>query len=79
MSVNMINNLISSFCLTMKSNINNIIVKFFKFDNDTYTLIVELNNSLYSIRHFEPIVTLPGVNYGAGPYHHIQNYVPINQ
>ncbi len=69
MSVNIINNLISTFCLRMKANIDNVIIKTFKFDKDCYTLLLEFNDEIYSIRHFEPIIIVPGVNYGAGPYH----------
>ena len=32
-------------------------------------MLLELDNELYSIRHYEPSVMVQGVNYGDGYYH----------
>jgi hypothetical protein len=70
MSIQMINDILSEFCLKMKLNLDSILIKSIKFDDEsTYNVFLELNNELYSIRHYEPINMCQGVNYGAGPYH----------
>ncbi len=70
MSVKTINNIISTFCLNMKTDINSIIIKTIEIDdNCSYNVRLEFNDELYSIRHYEPFVMIEGVNYGMGPYH----------
>ena len=71
MSLNTINKLIVTFCERMKVDRNNIIIKSIEFDDTcTYTVRLEVNNELYSIRHFEELIMLPKVKYDmVGPYH----------
>jgi len=70
MSIQTINNILLTFCLKMESNLDNVIIKTIEFDDkSSYTVLLELNNELYSIRHDEPINMKQGVNYGMGHYH----------
>jgi len=69
MSLNIINNIISTFCVNMKTDINSITIKNIEIEENYIICVLEFNDELYSIRHYEPIVMMKGVNYGMGPYH----------
>lgn len=70
MSVKTINDIILTFCLEMKIDISSIIIKTIEIeDNSLYTMCLELNDELYSIKHYEPLTIIKDVNYGYGPYH----------
>lgn len=71
MSVQIINNILSTFCLKMKTNTNSVIIKSIHVidNNSSYSVLLELNDELYSIRHYEPLIIEQGVNYGMGPDH----------
>ena len=65
-----INNILSTFCLKMGANLNSVIIKIIDYDDTyTYNVLLELNDELYSIKHYEPIIMKQDVNYGAGPFH----------
>jgi hypothetical protein len=69
MSIKTINNILLRFCLKMESNLDNVIIKTIEFDDKcSYNVLLELNNELYSIIHYEPIIMNQGHNYGAGQY-----------
>lgn len=70
MSIKTINNILLRFCLKMESNLDNVIIKTIEFDDKcSYNVLLELNNELYSIRHYEPIIIEQNFNYGNGHYH----------
>jgi hypothetical protein len=70
MSVKTINDIILTFCLKMKTDVNSVIIKTIEIEhNSSYIMRLELNDELYSIEHYEPINMIQGVNYGNGPYH----------
>ena len=70
MSIQTINTILSEFCLKMKIDLDSVIIKTVEFDEkSTYNVFLELNNELYSIRHYEPFDMVQGVNYGAGYCH----------
>jgi hypothetical protein len=66
-----INDILSTFCLKMGANLNSVIIKRIDYDDDTYTynVLLKLNDELYSIKHYEPIIMKQDVNYGAVPFH----------
>ena len=70
MLIKTINDILSTFCVRMETNLDSIAIKPIEFDDKSaYNVILELNNELYSIRHYEPIDMKQGVNYGYGPCH----------
>ena len=80
MSIKTMNNILSTFCLRMETNLESVIIKTIDYDNkSTYNVLLELNNDLYSIRHYEPIIIIQGVNYGMGPYHQYEIFDKKNK
>lgn len=70
MSLRIITKLINFVQNGLNVNEKDVIVKTIKFKRDDYYNIhLEINGELYSIKHFEPLNMIQGVNYGAGPWY----------
>ena len=70
MSLRIINNLVNYVKDNLGVDEKSVIIKTIKIVDDCeYRLELEINNNLYAIIHFEPLVVVEGVNYGASPYY----------
>ena len=67
MSLRIINNLINFICDNLNVLEDDIIIKKINIDNDNfYSIELKIDDKLYSIRHFEPLEIVQGINYGMG-------------
>jgi hypothetical protein len=70
MSVRILNELFENFSLFIEKDKNEFKIKIIEIANDCeYKIILEIEDVLYSIHHFEPRVMIQDVNYGMGPYY----------
>ena len=70
MSLRIINNLVNYVKDNLGVDEKSVIIKTIEIVDDCiYTIELEINNNLYAIRHFEPLVMVQDVNYGHGFYY----------
>lgn len=65
MSLKIITDLINFIKVKLNIDEENIIIQKIEIENDCgYVIDMKINGELYSIRHFEPLKMIQGVNYG---------------
>lgn len=70
MSFKVITNLINFVKDNLNVDEDNIIIKNIEIDdNCEYTMKIEIKDNLYAIKHYEPLHTIKGINYGMGPWY----------
>ena len=70
MSLRIINEAINVIKNKLQVDEESIIINNIKFTDDCeYTIELKIYDNLYSIRHFEPLIMVQGVNYGHGYYY----------
>lgn len=71
MSLRILTNIIRAFKIGLDVvNDDDIIIKKIEIEDDcVYTIEIKFHDKMYSIRHFEHIKEINGVNYGHGPWY----------
>ena len=72
MSLKIITNLFNFIKVKLDVDEETIIIKTIEIENEcSYTIELKIKDELYSIRHFEPLKIIQGVDYGMGHWYDI--------
>lgn len=72
MSLKIITTLIDFIKVKLNVDEKNIVIKTIEIENEcSYIIELKINKNLYSIRHFEPLKIIQGINYGMGVHYDV--------